>query len=520
MAYEEKLMEKGPISIDINYEINRLLQYGIRENLIEEEDMIYIANRIIAILKLKEFVILEDLNIGDTPLHEILDNILDFAYECRVLQNNDVTYRDILDTEIMNCLMNNPSVINRRFKELYEEDKRKATDYYYGLSIASNYIRKDRIKKNLKWKSKTKYGDLDITINLSKPEKDPKLIALARNMPQNNYPKCALCYENVGFEGSINQAARQNHRVIPLDLNDEKWYLQYSPYVYYNEHCIVFKKEHSPMKIVAATFKRLLDFIEQFPHYFLGSNADLPIVGGSILSHDHFQGGNYEFPMAKAEKLYEASIDGYEGVNVQYINWPLDVIRITGNSKDELSELAYKIFTIWQKYTHKEIGIEAFSKDTPHNTITPIARRRGRKFQLDLVLRNNRTDENHPYGIYHPDESLHHIKKENIGLIEVMGLAVLPARLKEELKLLESVMVKKEDVSLLDTEDLEKHKDWCLKIMSKYDNINESNVQEILQHEVGMKFMSVLECCSVFRMGNRKEAFYRFVNEINSKINL
>lgn len=517
MSYEEKLKEENSVNIDINYEINRLLQYGVRENLIEEEDIIYIANKIISILNLKEFKIIEELNIRDVRLYEILDNILDFAYEAGILQNNDVTYRDLLDTKIMDCFINQPSVVNKRFWNLYDEDKRKATDYYYGLSIASNYIRDDRIKKNLKWKSKTKYGDLDITINLSKPEKDPKLIALARNMPQNNYPKCALCYENVGFEGSINQAARQNHRVIPLVLSDEKWYLQYSPYVYYNEHCIVFKKEHTPMKIVPATFKRLLDFIEQFPHYFLGSNADLPIVGGSILSHDHFQGGNYEFPMAKAEKVCEASIDGYEDVNVQYINWPLDVIRITGSSKDELAELAYKIFTVWQNYSHEEIGIKAFSKDTPHNTITPIARRRGEKFQVDLVLRNNRTDEKHPYGIYHPDESLHHIKKENIGLIEVMGLAVLPARLKEELKILENIMLKEEDITLLDTEALAKHKDWCLKIMKQYDNINEYNVEEILHHEVGMKFMAVLECCGVFRMGNREDAFYRFINEINGK---
>lgn len=517
MSYQEKMKEINFVNIDINYEINRLLQYGIRENLIEEEDIIYIANKIISILNLKEFVMLEDLNIGDTRLCEILDNILDFAYECGVLKNNDVTYRDLLDTEIMDCFISHPSVINKRFKELYNENKRKATDYYYGLSIASNYIREDRIKKNLKWKSKTKYGDLDITINLSKPEKDPKLIALAKNMPQNSYPKCALCYENVGFEGSINQAARQNHRIIPLVLSDEKWCLQYSPYVYYNEHCIVFKKEHTPMKIVPITFERLLDFIDQFPHYFLGSNADLPIVGGSILSHDHFQGGNYEFPMAKAEKVCEASIYGYEDVNVQYINWPLDVIRITGSNKSELSELAYKIFSVWKKYSDEEIGIKAFSGETPHNTITPIARRRDEKFQLDLVLRNNRTDEKHPYGIYHPDESLHHIKKENIGLIEVMGLAVLPARLKEELKLLENVMLKSEDIDVLDTESLIKHKDWCLKIMKQYDNINESNVEEILHKEVGMKFMSVLECCGVFRMGNRKEAFYRFINEINGK---
>lgn len=517
MSVEGKFTEEKSMNIDINYEINRLLQYGLRENLIEEDDVIYIANRIISILNLKEFAFIEELDIENVSLHDILDNILDFAYKCGVLENNDVTYRDLLDTKIMDCFVAHPSAINKRFKELYNEDKRKATDYYYGLSIASNYIREDRIKKNLKWKSSTKYGDLDITINLSKPEKDPKLIALARNMSQNNYPKCALCYENVGFQGSINQAARQNHRVIPLSLNDEKWCLQYSPYVYYNEHCIVLKKEHTPMKIVADTFKRLLDFIEQFPHYFLGSNADLPIVGGSILSHDHFQGGNYEFPMAKAGKVCEAELKGYEDINVQYINWPLDVIRITGNNKDELAKLAYKILNVWRNYSHEEIGIVAFSGETPHNIITPIARMKDGKFQLDLVLRNNRTDKDHPYGIYHPDESLHHIKKENIGLIEVMGLAVLPARLKDEFKSLEDVMLKNEDIGILDKEPLVKHKEWCLKIMKEHNDINKENINEILHYEVGMKFMSVLECCGVFRMGDKEEAFYRFINAVNGK---
>jgi UDPglucose--hexose-1-phosphate uridylyltransferase len=412
----------------------------------------------------------------------------------------------------MGCLMPRPSEVVSKFSELYLEDKKKATDYYYSLSRNSNYIRTDRVKKDLKWKTSTEYGEIDITINLSKPEKDPKAIAAAKDLPSSSYPKCLLCKENEGYAGRINHPARQNHRVIPITLNNEKWFFQYSPYVYYNEHCIIFKGEHEPMKISKETFVRLLDFTERFPHYFIGSNADLPIVGGSILSHDHFQGGNYEFAMANARVEKEFRVDKFKDVKVGRIKWPMSVIRLEGDNKKSVMEAAYYIHTKWRDYSDETVGILAYTDGIPHNTVTPIARMRLGKFQLDLVLRNNRTTEEYPHGIFHPHKELHHIKKENIGLIEVMGLAVLPARLKTELKDLEYYLVNKDNIKNIGEEELVKHKEWCMEIASKYDNINNSNVKEILQKEVGNKFSKVLEHAGVFKKDESgKDAFDRFI---------
>ena len=400
----------------------------------------------------------------------------------------------------MACLIGRPSEIIREFKRLYDESPSKATDYYYNLSINSNYIRWDRVQKDLKWKSHTKYGDIDITINLSKPEKDPKAIAMAKNLKSSAYPSCLLCKENEGYAGRVNHPARGNHRIIPVELNKEKWFIQYSPYVYYNEHCIVLNGEHVPMKICKETFKRLLDFTGKFPHYIIGSNADLPIVGGSILSHDHFQGGKYEFAMAKAKVEEEFHVKGFEGVTLGRVKWPMSVVRISGPDKETLINLADYILKCWKKYSDESVNIEAFTGDVPHNTITPIARRRGDDYEIDLVLRNNRTSQEHPDGIFHPHQELHHIKKENIGLIEVMGLAVLPARLKTEIKELSYYLINKSKINELDNNaQLKKHKDWALVLAKKYSDINETNVDGILRDEIGMIFSEVLEHSGVFK---------------------
>lgn len=502
------------MSTNISLELEKLIQYGIEKGLIDELDKVYTKNRLLEVLQIDDIDEIA-LNNEQYNLDSILENILSYAVQ-RGLIEDSIVVKDIFDTKIMACLVGRPSEIINKFYRLYKKDPRRATDYYYGLSKNSNYIRWIRVQKDLKWKTDTSYGELDITINLSKPEKDPKAITMERKMKSSSYPKCLLCKENEGYAGRINHPARGNHRVIPLILNKEKWFFQYSPYVYYNEHCIIFKDTHSPMSISKDTFIRLLDFIHKFPHYFLGSNADLPIVGGSILSHDHFQGGNYEFPMAKSEIEEYFTIKGFEGITVGRINWPMTVVRLRGNSREKLTELCDHILKTWRNYSNEDVGVFAFSGDIPHNTITPIARRREGTFEMDLVLRNNRTSDEHPDGIFHPHKELHHIKKENIGLIEVMGLAVLPARLRSELKELEEYLVNKDRIDELDSKKhLIKHKPWINEILNKYEVIDEKNVSIIIQDEVALKFSNVLEHAGVFKRDEKGiEAFRGFIKSL------
>ncbi len=410
--------------------------------------------------------------------------------------------------------MPRPSEVVKTFESYYAKDPKEATRYYYDLSKASNYIRLSRVAKNVSWKTTTKYGDLDITINLSKPEKDPKAIALAKSLPSSNYPKCLLCQENVGYAGTLNHPARQNHRIIPLELTDESWFLQYSPYVYYNEHCIVLKGDHEPMQISRLTFERLLQFVSQFKHYFLGSNADLPIVGGSILTHDHFQGGAYEFAMEQAPILKTLNVLNYQDVEVGFVQWPLSVLRLRGEDRDRLVELGDLILTAWRTYSDEALGIFSHTDEVPHNTITPIAHFKDEKFQLDLVLRNNITTSEHPLGVYHPHAKLHHIKKENIGLIEVLGLAILPSRLKEEMELLKDAILEKKEIRGI--EALEKHADWVEEFLPKYETVNSENIEKILQIEIGLVFCQVLDDAGVFkRTEEGQAAFGRFIESLS-----
>ena len=418
-------------------EIAALVEYARRKDLIEEEDITWAINSLLDALKLDSYTP-QPLPEGEIDLAQVLDRLLDDAAQRGVLEQNSVVYRDLLDTELMGRLTPRPSQVAKKFWELYDECSPKdATDWYYDFSQNTNYIRRDRIARDIQWKAETEYGQLDITINLSKPEKDPKAIAAARNLPVSDYPRCLLCKENEGYAGRVNHPARQNHRIIPIQMAGANWALQYSPYVYYNEHCIVFNQEHIPMKIDRSCFAKLLAFVERFPHYFVGSNADLPIVGGSILAHEHFQGGHYTFAMEKAPVETFFTFPGFEDIRSGIVKWPMSVVRLTGADPERLVQLADKILTSWRGYSDESAFIFAETDGEPHNTITPIARRRGEDFELDLVLRNNITTEEHPLGVYHPHAELHHIKKENIGLIEVMGLAVLPARLKGELARLE-----------------------------------------------------------------------------------
>ena len=453
----------------IQTDIRKLVSYGVHTGLVTKEDVIFTTNKLLELFKLDE---LEDVdaaeetdeagekgNMQPEELEAVLGRMMDYAYEQGIMTENSIVYRDLFDTKIMSMLMPRPSEVISKFEELYEKKSpQAATDYYYKLSCDSGYIRRYRICKDMKWVAPTKYGDLDITINLSKPEKDPKAIAAAKNTKQSGYPKCLLCRENEGYAGRVNHPARQNHRIIPVIINDSQWGFQYSPYVYYNEHCIVFNSQHVPMKIERATFCKLFDFVKQFPHYFVGSNADLPIVGGSILSHDHFQGGHYEFAMAKAPIERTFTVGGFEDVEAGIVNWPMSVIRLSGADTNRIIELADLILKKWRGYTDEAAFVYAETDGEPHNTITPIARKRGDKFELDLVLRNNITTEEHPLGVYHPHAKLHHIKKENIGLIEVMGLAVLPARLKSEMAQLKEAILAGKDLRA--DEVLEKHADW------------------------------------------------------------
>lgn len=506
----------------ITENIKKMVSYGLQTELVPQEDAVYTTNRLLELFGLDE---LEDdgKDAGDMDvsgilaavkpdeLEAVLGQMCDYAYEKGLIAENTVTYRDLFDTKVMSMLMPRPSEVIRRFRELYEkESPEAATDYYYKLSRDSDYIRRYRVCKDIKWIAPTKYGDLDITINLSKPEKDPKAIAAAKNAKQSGYPKCLLCRENEGYAGRVNHPARQNHRIIPVTINGSRWGFQYSPYVYYNEHCIVFNFEHVPMKIEHATFCKLFDFVKQFPHYFVGSNADLPIVGGSILSHDHFQGGHYEFAMAKAPVERSFVVKGFEDVAAGVVQWPMSVIRLSGKDTDRIIALADLILEKWRGYTDEEAFVYAYTDNEPHNTITPIARKRGEDFELDLVLRNNITTEEHPLGVYHPHAKLHHIKKENIGLIEVMGLAVLPARLKEEMARLKEAILSGGDIR--GDQELAKHAEWVEEFLPKYDKIDASNIDAVIEKEIGLVFMEVLEDAGVYkRTEEGQKAFDRFI---------
>lgn len=515
--------------------VRELADYGVRTGLVKEEDKRYLYNRLLGFMELdgpeddmdveswlekekndtnaisKE----KEVNAGE-ELEAILSEMMDYAYEKGILKENSIGYRDLFDTKIMGELVPRPSQVTAKFWELYQTSPKTATDFYYKFSQDTDYIRRYRIAKDVKWTTDTEYGRLDVTINLSKPEKDPRAIAAAKLAKQSGYPKCLLCKENEGYAGRLNHPARQNHRIIPVTIQDSPWYLQYSPYVYYNEHCIVFNAAHVPMKIDRGTFGKLLDFVEQFPHYFVGSNADLPIVGGSILSHDHFQGGHFEFAMDRAEVETVFMVEGFADVKAGIVNWPLSVIRLACEKKERLVELGDIILKAWREYTDEDAFIYAYTENEPHNTITPIARKRNGLFELDLVLRNNIATQEHPLGVYHPHAKLHHIKKENIGLIEVMGLAVLPSRLKEEMEQLGDAILEKRDIRKEDA--IAKHADWVEEFLPKYSVITRENVTEILQREIGNVFKEVLEDAGVYKRSEKgKQDFMRFVESIGNR---
>ncbi len=509
----------------IQKEIARLVQYALATGLIEREDAIYSANRILELLqidaldkKAEDKILCEKIPetiVGE--LEDILGAICDYAYEQGLIKENTVGFRDLFDTKLMGLLTDRPSNITRRFYQLFRRDPEDATDYFYRFCQDCDYIRRYRIARDKKWVTATEYGDLDITINLSKPEKDPKAIAAARDAKGSSYPRCQLCMENSGYAGRPDHPARQNHRIIPVKLDGEEWYFQYSPYVYYNEHCIVLNQKHIPMEIDRGTFVRLLDFVRQFPHYFVGSNADLPIVGGSILNHDHFQGGRYEFPMAKASIERSFQVPGYEDVNAGIVKWPMSVIRIQSDKTERLIDLADKILTTWREYTDEAAFIFAKTEEdhqmVAHNTITPIARKREDLYELDLVLRNNITTKEHPLGVFHPHEELHHIKKENIGLIEVMGLAVLPARLDTELDHLKGALLEGRDIS--EDEELKKHAAWAEELEEKYTRFSPDTIDQVIEDEVGAVFLKVLEQCGVYkRTPQGRAAFERFIKSL------
>ena len=496
-----------------NEAITALVNYALEKELIEQEEKVWAVNRILEVMQADSFSWEESAKGKEAGLTEILDTLVDDAYERGVLEENSVVYRDLFDTKLMGSLTPRPVQVMKKFQQLQEESSQRATDWYYQFSQDTNYIRKDRVAKDIRWKTETEYGEIDISINQSKPEKDPKAIAAARNQLASDYPRCMLCEENVGYAGRLNYPARQNHRIVPVTINNTDWYLQYSPYVYYNEHCIVFNSKHTPMKIERNTFIKLFDFVKLFPHYFLGSNADLPIVGGSILSHDHFQGGHYTFAMAKAPIEKHVTIPGFEDVEAGIVKWPLSVLRIRHKDSARLVDLATHVLEVWRGYTDEAAFVFAETDGEPHNTITPIARKAGDMFELDLTLRNNITTEENPLGVYHPHAEYHHIKKENIGLIEVMGLAVLPARLKEELELLEEYILEGKDIA--SNEKIEKHAAWAAEFLPKYKDINKENVHEILQKEVGIVFTHVLEDAGVYKCTPEgREAFMRFIESL------
>ena len=495
----------------IDYAIEKLLAYALEKELIQPCEKLWALNTLLEVLELDSYTP-SGQEVGEVDLPAVLDELMDDAYQRGVMKENSIVYRDLFDTKIMGALTPRPAQVIEKFQTLRAEDPQKATNWYYQFSQDTNYIRRDRIAKDMQWKAPTEYGELDITINLSKPEKDPKAIAAARNLPASAYPRCQLCAENEGYAGRVNHPARQNHRIVPITINGSPWFLQYSPYVYYNEHCICLNSEHTPMKIDKACFGKLLDFVGQFPHYFVGSNADLPIVGGSILAHDHFQGGRYTFAMAKAPVETPFTFPGYEDVQAGIVKWPMSVVRLTCADPQRLIDLADHILTAWRGYTDEKALILAETDGEPHNTITPIARRRGEDYELDLVLRNNLTTEEHPLGVYHPHAELHHIKKENIGLIEVMGLAVLPARLKTELAAVAEKLAKGEDLRA--DPPTASHADWAEGFAGKYE-ITADNALDVVQKETGLVFAQVLEHAGVYkRNAEGKEAFLRFLNTL------
>lgn len=500
----------------LNENIKKLVEYGIETGLTPECERIYTTNLLLEMFHEDSY---EDVEVQKIPvdddgegLEQVLSELLAEAVKRGIIEDS-IGYRDLFDTKMMNCLLPRPAQVQKEFWEHYGHSPEEATAYYYKFSRDSDYIRRYRVKKDMKWKVESPYGEIDITINLSKPEKDPKAIAAAKNAKNNSYPKCQLCMENEGYAGRLDHPARENHRIIPITINGGEWGFQYSPYVYYNEHCIVFNGQHIPMKIDRAAFTKLFDFVKQFPHYFLGSNADLPIVGGSILSHDHFQGGNYTFAMAKAPVEKEVTILGYEDVECGIVKWPLSVLRIRHKDEKRLIELADHVLGAWRGYTDEAAFIYAETDGEPHNTITPIARKVGDVYELDLTLRNNITTEEHPLGVYHPHAQYHNIKKENIGLIEVMGLAVLPARLKEELEILADYLVEGKDIR--SNEKIEKHADWVAGFLPKYSEISRENVMDILKEEVGQTFVHVLEDAGVYKCNEEgRKAFLRFIETL------
>ena len=490
--------------------IDSLVSYAMNNGLAEPADHVVLTNRLLDILRKDDYEPSNETQTED--LEEILAGLLDYAV-ANGLCDDGITAKDIFDTRIMGAITPMPREVIRTFEDLYAKSPVDATDWYYKFSCDTDYIRRYRIKKDMRWKYKSQYGELDITINLSKPEKDPKAIAAAKNAPQTAYPKCQLCVENEGYAGRMNHPARANHRIVPIDVCGQPWCLQYSPYVYYNEHCIVFNSQHVPMKIDKSAFQKLLDFVKTFPHYFVGSNADLPIVGGSILSHEHFQGGHYRFAMESAGLRQEIFFEGYEDIHAGIVNWPMSVIRLNGKDPARIADLADKILTAWRGYTDLDASVIAFSDGEPHNTITPIARRRSDYFELDLVLRCNITTSEHPLGVFHPHADKHHIKKENIGLIEVMGLAVLPSRLKGELHDLAEAIVAGKDIAA--DEVLGKHADWVKQLQAKY-TFTEENALDIILQETGKVFAEVLEDAGVYKNTDEgKAAFEKFVAYVN-----
>ena len=498
----------------INEAIKNLVLYGVENGLIQKTDIVYTINKILEVLQLDDY---ENVTCErEENLEKILEPMLDYAIDKGLIEENSVVYRDLFDTKIMGCIMPAPSVIISEFWKKYEDTPSSATDYFYKFSMDSDYIRRYRVSKDIRWIKPSIYGEIDMSINLSKPEKDPKAIAAARFIKSSGYPKCLLCRESEGYAGRLNYPARQNHRIIPLKMNGGDWGFQYSPYVYYNEHCIVLNYKHIPMSIGRQTFENLFAFIRQFPKYFVGSNADLPIVGGSILTHDHYQGGCYQFAMEKAQVEEEFTIKGFAGVMAGIVKWPLSVIRLRSSDCDKLIELATHILKKWRGYTDEAAFVYAQTNGEQHNTITPIARMQGTEYELDLAMRNNITTEKYPLGVYHPHEQYHHIKKENIGLIEVMGLAILPSRLKDELEILSDYILSGNIAEIRNDSAVEKHFEWVNEWISDYKEINEDNIMDILKKETGNVFVKVLEDAGVYKCTSEgREAFKRFIKTLD-----
>lgn len=504
----------------IDHRLNELVHYALNKDMIDGQDAIFCKNQLMEILNLDESVTpIHGEKFDQRPLHEVLEDILNWASSEGKVPNNTLTERDLLDTKMMAVFVKRPSNVTEDFRQIEQaKGVEEATSWFYEWNQDVHYIRRNRISKNMSWKTPTDFGDLDITINLSKPEKDPKEIQAAKNTVSANYPLCLLCKENVGYAGRLNHPARQNLRTIPVELNGEEWHIQFSPYVYYHEHAIVLSAQHEPMKITVQTFQRLLDFVEQYPHYFIGSNADLPIVGGSILSHDHYQAGKYEFPMARAIEEETENLEEFGDVTVAKVKWPMSVLRVKGTDKQQVVKASEMIRNKWQSYDDKSVEVLSFSESTPHHTITPIARFREGKFEIDLVLRNNRTSEEHPMGIFHPHNEVHHIKKENIGLIEVMGLAVLPGRLKNELNELGKAMLTEQpEKQIAMNEEIAKHLDWAMKVKKNNPHFDMSNADEILQQEVGKVFSTILSHAGVFKRDNAgQKAILKFMKKLKS----